>query len=123
MDRRFPREARLRRSADFESVFGRRQAAADDVLLVFAAENTLARTRLGLSVSKKVGGAVTRNRWKRALREAFRHVRQLLPPGLDLVVVPKVGQPCASADLTERVRRLATRAHKRLQRAKRPNDV
>jgi ribonuclease P protein component len=45
--------------------------------------------RLGLSVSRKVGGAVRRNRFKRLLREAFRAVQQDLPAGMDLVVVAR----------------------------------
>jgi ribonuclease P protein component len=54
---------------------------------VIAAENRLAFTRLGLSVGKRVGGAVRRNKIKRILREAFRKNRDRLPAGIDLVVV------------------------------------
>lgn len=55
----------------------------------FCAANGLPHARLGLSVSRKVGNAVFRNRWKRLLREAFRLMRDRLPVGLDLVIVPR----------------------------------
>ena len=59
------------------------------MLLVFGCENDLPNARLGLSVSRKVGNAVVRNRWKRVIREAFRLSRSQLPEGIDLVVIPK----------------------------------
>ena len=49
------------------------------------------RPRLGLTVSRKVGGAVRRNRVKRVVREVFRRHRELFPPGCDVVVIAKRG--------------------------------
>ena len=43
--------------------------------------------RLGVIVTRKTGGAVVRNRWKRMIREMFRHGRELLPPSTDHVVI------------------------------------
>jgi ribonuclease P protein component len=88
-DARFPARFRLRRGADFARVYERHRSASDDVLLVYACENTLGYPRLGVSVSRKVGGAVERNRWKRLIREAFRLSRNELPAGVDLVVIPR----------------------------------
>lgn len=62
---------------------------SDGELLIFGYENGLPYSRLGLSVSKRLGNAVARNRWKRILREAFRLHREQLPAGLDLVIVPR----------------------------------
>jgi ribonuclease P protein component len=63
-------------------------ASREFVLYVFPREET-APPRLGLSVSRKVGGAVQRNRVKRLLREAFAVEGERLPPGTDAVVVAR----------------------------------
>jgi len=88
---RFPRTSRVRSQLDFNRVYQGNVYAADNVLVVRAASNGLAYPRLGLSVSKKVGNAVCRNRWKRLIREAFRRQQAQLPAGLDLVVRPRKG--------------------------------
>ena len=81
---------RLSRSADFDRVFrtGRSHAGRDLVLYVFPRGDGEA-SRLGLSVSRKVGGAVERNRVKRLLREAFAQESARLPAGTDAVVVAR----------------------------------
>ena len=85
-----PGRARLSRSADFDRVFrrGRSLAARELVLYVFPREDE-GSTRLGLSVSRKVGGAVERNRVKRLLREAFAAEGVALPEGTDAVIVAR----------------------------------
>jgi ribonuclease P protein component len=85
------KRARLSRSADFERVFrhGRSQANREFVLHVFPRPQASGPARLGLSVSRKVGGAVERNRVKRLLREAFARESSRLPPGTDAVVVAR----------------------------------
>jgi len=85
----FPARFHLRRSGDFRRIYQQRCTASDRWLLVFGGENGLSHPRLGLSVSRKVGPAVSRNRWKRRLREAFRLQQDRLPTGLDLVIVPR----------------------------------
>ena len=87
--REFPRTSRLTKSAEFERVFARKASAADSYLVVYAVENNLSRPRIGLAVSRKVGNAVARNRWKRLLREAFRLAQTRLPQGVDLVLIPR----------------------------------
>src|SRR6185503_19284271 len=89
MVNRLRAEDRIRKQADFDRIYGSRVFAADGVLVVNGAPNGLAHARLGLSVSKKVGNAVVRNRWKRLIREAFRLAREGLPVGIDLVVRPQ----------------------------------
>jgi ribonuclease P protein component len=85
-----PGRARLTRSADFDRVIrrGRSHASRELVLYVFPREEQ-GPPRLGLSVSRKVGGAVQRNRVKRLLREAFATEGSRLPEGTDAVVVAR----------------------------------
>ena len=112
----FPRSCRLARPADFDRVYGLRHSAAAGQLVVYAAANGRAdgAVRIGLSVSRRIGTAVVRNRWKRRLREAFRLVRGRLPAAHDLVVVVRSGLPAPGAEGLERTATalvaLATRA-------------
>jgi ribonuclease P protein component len=88
-----PGRGRLSRSAEFDRVFrqGRSHAGRDLVLYVFPRSTEEDGSRLGLSVSRKVGGAVERNRVKRVLREAFAIEGLRLPAGTDAVVVARRG--------------------------------
>src|SRR5881275_3522359 len=85
------RRRRLSRSAEFDRVYreGRSHAGRHLVLYFFPREGDDEPPRLGLSVGRKVGGAVERNKVKRLLREAFWAAEERLPDGHDFVVVAR----------------------------------
>lgn len=96
---RFKKSDHLLRPADFQRVFNRRRSVRDNWLIVHGCENNLDRLRLGLSVSRKVGQAVFRNRLRRLYREAFRLTRAEMPTGLDLVLIPRTPEEPTLAEL------------------------
>lgn len=79
----------MRRASDFARIYRDGVRAGDASLLVFALPNSLDVTRFGVSVSRKLGGAVRRSRLKRLLREAFRLTQHTLPKGFDLILIPQ----------------------------------
>ena len=89
---RLGRDRRIRRRADFVRVqkSGRAVRTRHFVLLV-AARDTPGPSRLGVVAAKSTGVAVVRNRIKRLCRESFRLAPELLPAGVDLVVIAKPG--------------------------------
>ena len=111
---------RLRKGADFQRVRALKQSWAHPLLVLYAAPNDLDVTRVGISVSKRIGKAVTRNRVKRRIREAVRPLLPNLPPGRDLVFIARSAM--ADADfqqLSQAVETLLGRV--RLRPAPRPS--
>lgn len=107
-----PRSARVRTRADFDRVFADGRRTGLPVLaLHWRRDDAAPGARLGLAVSRKVDPhAVGRNRIKRQLREAFRHVRAQLPPG-EYVLVARVGAArCSGLELRAAFHDLLRRA-------------
>src|SRR5947209_16934541 len=106
----------LRRPSDFQRVYDRRRSVSDAALIVYACENGLPHLRLGLSVSRKVGGAVQRNRLRRLYREAFRLTRHEMPVGLDLVLIPRRPEAPSLEELKRALPRLVQQLARKLAR-------
>lgn len=90
---RFPSRMRLRLDRDFRRVYAARQRIELGFLCIYALGNELAHARIGVSLPRKVGTAVRRNRIKRLLREAFRLTQADLPKHLDAVIVVRPHEP------------------------------
>jgi ribonuclease P protein component len=84
---RFRPHERIRRRAEFQAVYERGARIHGRLATLFVLPNQRAAGRLGIAATKKLGGAVERNRAKRLIREVFR--RNNIAPGFDVVVVPK----------------------------------
>ena len=78
---------RIRRRAEFQKVYEQGVRVHGRYATVFVLANQRAIGRLGIAATKKLGGAVERNRAKRLIREVFR--LNNVAPGFDVVVVPK----------------------------------
>lgn len=103
-------EHRLKRPEDFKRVYAEQVALHGPTLVVFFRPNKLSFARLGVSVGRKHGNAVRRNRIKRVFREAFRLSRDALPQGYDYVLIPRRGvKEYRTADVQDALNRMGRR--------------
>jgi ribonuclease P protein component len=83
----FRRHEHIRRRAEFQQVYERGTRVHGRLTTLFILANKLSIGRLGIAATKRLGGAVERNRAKRLIREVFR--RHKIAPGFDVVVIPR----------------------------------
>ncbi len=86
----FPKENRLRKRREFREVYEKGRRFTTRYFVIHILPNPFGRPRLGITVTRKVGKAVVRNRWKRLIREAFRLNKHRFG-GWDIVVTVKRG--------------------------------
>lgn len=87
----FSKQYRLLKRSDFSRCYSAGKRHFTSHFIIFVLPTAAETWRFGLAVSRKVGGAVQRNRIKRLLREFFRLHRELIPAGHDFAVVCKKG--------------------------------
>jgi ribonuclease P protein component len=88
---RFPQRARLRKRPEFKSLARKGEKTHTPHFVVITQENDRCETRLGVTVSSKVGNAVVRNRVKRVLRELFRRYRREIRTNKDVLIIARKG--------------------------------
>jgi len=111
--RKFPAAARLRAAAQFTATLRQGGFAADDSLVIHVLPNQRRLSRFGITIPRRTGNAVVRNRWKRLIREAIRHRRGELPGGYDVVIRPKRGAVPQQAAITRGLANTLRRAIRR----------
>lgn len=84
--RRFPS---IKKNSDFQIVYRSGKSYANKLLIMYVYHTEKNETRIGISVSKRVGNSVVRHRVTRLIRESFRLHREQLNSGLDIVVVAR----------------------------------
>ena len=92
VDQRFRPKDRIRKRSDYKAGYARGRRIPSRSFVLFVARNALGRPRLGITVTRRLGGAVERNRAKRLMREIFRRHRTEFED-VDIIVNGRVGLP------------------------------
>ncbi len=95
----FPKRYRIVRGAEFRAIYDAGRKIVSESFVLFCRENDLPHHRLGITVTRKIGGAVKRNRIKRLMREVFRRSCGEMRGHFDLVLNAR--SPCLSAGYHE----------------------
>ena len=116
MDQRFGRKERLRKRTEFQKVFHEGKVFSNDQVIVYALLNSTRISRLGITVGRKFGNAVKRNRLKRIFREAYRLNKQVLNRGVDIIIIPRTGfTDLTLKSIEDKFKELLMQINKRLE--------
>jgi ribonuclease P protein component len=109
----YTKSHRLAGRGVFKGIMDQRVKDNRGPLTFFAAPNGFGHPRLGISIGRPVGVAAVRNRIKRLLREAFRHLQHDFPRGYDLVILVRRHQPMLLADYQKALSGAMVKLHRR----------
>ena len=79
----------IHQNTDFRRVYGRGRSCTSPALAAYCLKNRAGICRIGITTSKKLGGAVERNRCRRVIKEAYRHLQPQCTGGWDIVFVAR----------------------------------
>ncbi len=87
----FKETSGLKKDSDFRNVYKKGNSYANKYLVMYILKNDLSHSRVGISVSKKVGNAIVRNKTRRRIKEAFRlNIDESIKRGYDIIFIARV---------------------------------
>ena len=81
---------KLRKCKDFKETYSKGKSVGSRYIVLFCRKNGMDETRIGFTASKKVGNSVKRNRARRLMKEAYRHMEASIMDGYDIVAIARV---------------------------------
>ncbi|HKL11437.1 MAG TPA: ribonuclease P protein component [Clostridia bacterium] len=81
---------KLRKSKEFKEIYSKGKSVGSRYIVLFYRKNRSDETRIGFTASKKVGNSVKRNRARRLMKEAYRHIEPSIMEGYDIVAIARV---------------------------------
>ena len=93
----------IKSNRDFLNAYRRGKKIETRMFVLYYRKNRFGTNRLGITVSKKIGNAVTRNRTRRIIREAYRSIENSLNSGWDIVIVARFSATTAKMNDIERI--------------------
>ncbi len=92
----------IKKNSDFRKVYNKKKSFANKQLVIYYDENNLEYSRLGISISKKIGNAVTRNKIRRKLKEIYRLNENKIALSYDIILIVRVSAKECKYDTLEK---------------------